>query len=377
MTGEPYDLMQSTIAYQPDILASVLSTLPGKQTIRLTSFSKNIQRAFTFNQPMSIVSVIRQRGFTATRVVFSGAPGIGWGLFQHLIGSEIVYAAAPSVGPSTRSSFGYGWRILTAKFDGNTSDVRIDEIAGLGGGGVGSYNAGGFAIGAAVGTSADIEVAAVVIINTSEDAKINALRDDLNSIYGIYGSKNRLVFDGDSLTAGIVYSETYPNQAMSLITGSWDMYNTGSGGYGISSLRGRGTTTVDGLYNATVAKNVVVVWGGTNDLVGVSAQSTYDTLRGYCEDRRARGWKVVVLSMLPRQYGNEPADFEERRTAFNVLLDANHNFADAYVPLHNNTVIGDDDDCLNTTYYFDKLHMTAAGYGVVAAQVAPVVNALP
>lgn len=51
-----------------------------------------------------------------------------------------------------------------------------------------------------------------------------------------------------------------------------------------------------------------------------SPQQVFDITKQYCEERRAKGFSVLVTTVLPRSGRINPDDFEGRRQDLNVLL---------------------------------------------------------
>ena len=80
---------------------------------------------------------------------------------------------------------------------------------------------------------------------------------------------------------------------------------------------------VDPLYESDLGQNVVVVWGGTNDMRHWAHHPAvvYSRLRQYCLERRARGYTVVVLTLAPpigrslsSEFRSRPADAQQMDT---------------------------------------------------------------
>jgi len=179
-----------------------------------------------------------------------------------------------------------------------------------------------------------------------------------------------IVFDGDSLTSGTGATITYPDRLMSKLQGYATRLNFGVGGATWSDLSSDAATQVDALYNSsTHARNVCVVWCGTNSLgAGLTAAQVITAMESYCNARRAAGWSVVVLTLLPRGDASKPANFEENRQIINAHMRANYaSFATALADVAGDTRIGDA-GCENDTNYFsaDKLHLVDGGYEIVA-----------
>ncbi|RSK33951.1 SGNH/GDSL hydrolase family protein [Hymenobacter metallilatus] len=113
--------------------------------------------------------------------------------------------------------------------------------------------------------------------------------------------------------------------------------------------------------------NVLLVWEQTNQLYfGASPLQADSTLRKLITDATAvHPWKVVVATVLPRANDGTPPDQETKRIKSNQMLRINHTgwqLADVAA----NTEIGEPGDCLNSKYYYDKVHLNDAGQQIEA-----------
>lgn len=197
-----------------------------------------------------------------------------------------------------------------------------------------------------------------------------------------------MVFDGDSLTQSSPVDFTkYPPQAYSALGSPGTAYNVAVGGRTIVTMAANASASVDSKYVAGRQLQVVVIWGGTNDIAtGATAADTYANIKAYCEARKALGWRVIALSMLPRIEGG--ATTETKRQALNALLRADFpttvatnilsgaSWADLLVDVGNDSTVGQAGQNLNTTYYEDGTHMMAAGYGIIARYVKDAIRLL-
>lgn len=153
-----------------------------------------------------------------------------------------------------------------------------------------------------------------------------------------------------------------------VVTPAGQIWNTGVDSRQLGTMVTQAAQVVDPLYSATTTKNVCVIWGGSNDfaLGNASVATVYARLQTYCADRRARGWKVVVVTMLPR------TNLEVQRVQFNSLVRSNWaTFADGIADVALDSRIGDFGDNTDLTYYApDQIHLNATGYGVAASIIA-------
>jgi len=178
--------------------------------------------------------------------------------------------------------------------------------------------------------------------------------------------------DGDSLTLGSLET-SYPAQLSLLYTPREFVTNYGISGQKISDMITNSPAKLDG-HCAYWNKNILVVWAGTNDLAAsVPAATVYANIVAYCSARRSAGYKVVILTILPR--GTFVGALETARLAVNTNITTNWaTFADAVVDVASNEYL---DDCTDTTYFnADKVHLIEAGNAVVAGLVKTAVDAL-
>lgn len=182
---------------------------------------------------------------------------------------------------------------------------------------------------------------------------------------------------------------TYPNQVAAQIGDRYTALNYSVGGQTLAQMQADAATQIDVLYNSQQRRGLQW-WGGTNDLYfGASAATTITRAQAYYSARQAIGWRQVEVGMLPRTQSGLPATFEADRQAIrtsrlaqysiataetNVWKDSNGNF---YVDLGGDTTIGDAGDENNTTYYLDKVHLTDAGYAIVATYVKKAIQLFP
>lgn len=195
----------------------------------------------------------------------------------------------------------------------------------------------------------------------------------------------RIVFDGNSQTVGQNGgSVNYPTQTLEALAAGHTQSNLGVGGQTTPQMTADGVAQVDPLY-AAVTSEALFVWEGTNDLYfGASAATALANLVSYCTARKAAGWKVVLLTVLPRTNAGTPAGFEASRLAVNADLrsafprlsalyprvrraGAGTSWADVLVDVAGISALASPAD---TTYYVDLVHLTVAGDTLIAADAA-------
>lgn len=190
---------------------------------------------------------------------------------------------------------------------------------------------------------------------------------------------NQVTCEGDSQTSGYGLSagQDYPSQLDVLLPATDIVTNVGAASNTLNDMTNQAAAT-----DATKKfgyRNILVIWGGTNDMYGgQSGASTYTEFVTYCQARQTAGWTVIALTCLPRSGAATPANFETQRTAFNTPIRANWaTFATALVDIAADNRIGDSGDELDMTYYqSDNTHLTQAGYAIVAAAVKAAIDAL-
>ena len=100
---------------------------------------------------------------------------------------------------------------------------------------------------------------------------------------------------------------------------SAESYVSSTGGARIADMLADAPFEVDTHYRANADLDLCVVLAGGARLLrtGLTAAEVYQSLKTYCAERRAAGFRVVVLSVLPR---NDSVTFEPARLAFNAML---------------------------------------------------------
>jgi lysophospholipase L1-like esterase len=102
-------------------------------------------------------------------------------------------------------------------------------------------------------------------------------------------------------------------------------------------------------------------------------------LAAYCQVRRDAGWRVVIGTVLPRADLGPESNFEARRQSLNRQIRSNWpSFADALADIGSDPIMGQAEQTRNPMYYgADGVHLTAAGYALIAAaHVSPAINRL-
>lgn len=183
----------------------------------------------------------------------------------------------------------------------------------------------------------------------------------------------RIVGDGNSLTAdnfATIGTVGWMEQLQTNLAGTWTYTNKGVNSQKTTDMIADAATDIDPLYSADNAANILVVWEVTNHLKlspGATATEAYDALVSYCQARKAVGWKVIVITVLPRE---NDSTFNTKRESVNAWIRENwRSFADAIVDPGSDTRIGEFGDEANTSNYFDTIHLTTAGQRMIAEGV--------
>ena len=174
-------------------------------------------------------------------------------------------------------------------------------------------------------------------------------------------SNDQLVADWDSITQGVCpsgCSGLVPYTNKLTLGGTWTIQNNGSAGIYQKDMAANAPVSVDPLYRPNAVRNLVIIWGGINDMFsgGSSASQTLAYISQEAKARKAVGWKVIVVSMTPRNNSTGNAN----KNAFNPLLASNwSSFADGYADIAADPNLGADSAFNNATYFnADLIHPT-------------------
>lgn len=185
-------------------------------------------------------------------------------------------------------------------------------------------------------------------------------------------SRGVLVWEGGSIINGgsATDHQELTRQTRDLLDHTCHSYKSTSGNRTLAEMIAEAPERVDTHYDQTADADICVVMAGGGDLSsGADPQTVIDGLRTYCAARRAAGFRVVVLTLLPR---STPAGFDAVRAVYNaMLLEQWPTFADGIADVTADPRIGVDGANLDPVYYLDQIHPTSAGYAVMAAAVAP------
>ena len=186
-----------------------------------------------------------------------------------------------------------------------------------------------------------------------------------------------IVFDGGSILGGLrsAGDEAPPARSLELIPHTVASFLSITQAAKIVDMLQQASTEVDVHYDPEGDANVCVAMPGGSDLAsGSGVEDLLEGTRQYCAERRAAGFSVVVVTLLPRL---DP-DFEAARLEFNERLRTHwREFADGLADVGADSRIGDTLDCYDLRYYLpDAEHPNAAGNAVMASVIAPAVDSL-
>lgn len=165
-----------------------------------------------------------------------------------------------------------------------------------------------------------------------------------------------LVIEGDSLS-GTSNPTEYP-VFLTLNQPPWSIENVAIGGTNTTQMLARGAN-VDAAYNASLSKNIAIIWGGTNDAAaGISNAQSWSNLAAWSAARHTKGFKTIVVTLLCGNPINTQI-YANWVGVFDGLAD----------PASNANIGPPSSNCSNTTYFLDGIHPT-----VFAAQtiIAPI-----
>ncbi len=204
------------------------------------------------------------------------------------------------------------------------------------------------------------------------DAEVKSLNDYFIYAYSL-DMPNQLISGGDSKMTTLGGAPSCPQQML------FDLQTSNSYTYLINTAVGGRTTTdvINALPTEVVAKyqsrikNYYTIMIGYNDLAaGATAAFVYANIVTICQTVRAAGFKVVIMTDI---YSTN-AGVNTKTDTVNTSIRANWaTFADA---LADTNALPQAQNPLDTTYFFDGLHPTAALDAIMAGLVEPLLLAL-
>jgi lysophospholipase L1-like esterase len=175
-----------------------------------------------------------------------------------------------------------------------------------------------------------------------------------------------LVFEGDSLMCEAENDWSSIETARLLEDSNFNRdINVAYGGERIvRDMVGQGATQIDPHYNPLFAINIALVLAGINDAIGgnLPAADILAGLEEWCLDRRAAGWKTIVLTWPPvaDYYTN---GYSQRPIVNAALLDS-PTWCDVVADAGSDPRLIVTDE---TIYVNDGLHLTELGQETIMA----------
>lgn len=370
-SGNGNSATQDTSANRPIFKTNIFNTKPalrfsGSQFATTTAFLDA-----TYNTAFTFFIVANKTANDTTLELTTSNNGLAWftgregrlSYWTSNLSDNQIIKNGPALDLAVESfSYNGSTKILRYNSTSSTTESTTGNLGLSGALTIGKYEGGGYDY---HGDIAEI----LIYKRTLSGAEMLQVENYLKTKYGVVSPTNpQIVFVGDSLTSGVgsTGGQTYPKQTVDLLstTTTYDYTNLGVMAWTVTNMTDSAPSGSDGHYNDLRPNNLLAFWGGTNDIFyGADATTAYNRIVSYAQGRKTLGYKVIVTTMLPRG-----ADVEGSRTSLNSLLRANWStFADALSDPASDSRIGDAGDFSDTTYYSDGVHMTNAGYAIVAS----------
>ncbi len=216
------------------------------------------------------------------------------------------------------------------------------------------------------------------VLNSTQRAAIEA---ETTRIYGVnYSRAGIVVFDGDSITAGLNnagFLLNLPRQTAQLRNDNLFYFNMAVSGQTMATVNSN-VSRATARYDSGVGSNSFHIYAGTNDIQGRAsgtivgfASTIYNSyLLPYISSMKAAGFtKAIVGTTLPRLWTGSATDISEReaeRLAYNTLI-RDGAVANDYI-VADYSSIWDADTVSYTTGggSVDGIHPSVASYALMA-----------
>lgn len=244
---------------------------------------------------------------------------------------------------------------------------------------------GGFGIGIIPGSGFGMDGWTLEILAYKAEHTVAQQNQNMGYLLSKWGvpddsAKPFLACVGNSITAGPPGGTiNYPRLITESLT-TWRVSNWGIGGITTPQLQARQAPQI-ASFDSRHAKNIAALWEVGNDLdqnyTTRTARQAVDAYWAWCDSWRAGGWKVVAVTVLPRNYGADTAKTAAVAALYNTangfILAEWASHADAVA---DPTAVVNLQDPTNATYYADLIHPTNAGYALVAPVIQAAVQTL-
>jgi len=177
--------------------------------------------------------------------------------------------------------------------------------------------------------------------------------------------RDLIVCDGNSLTEGFGSSSIDNSYPGLLKKGGWNTVNLGVSGQQASTMILNAPEKIDTLW---MKGAWVVFWEGINSFVtheNHSPEDGYSLLKTYIKDRKSRGFKTIVVTMIPTGHPTFLSrGIENFRKEYNRLIRDNSASADLIVDLSKDPRL---ENAMDDMYFnaSDRIHLTNEGYQAV------------
>lgn len=196
-----------------------------------------------------------------------------------------------------------------------------------------------------------------------------------------------MLFVGDSITQGDQAGgqgsgKTYPEQAIAHL-------NDASGGKFAFAVRAypgkpghwflthRLTGVLDSIDAKGYKRKIATQFFGANDIVypekgsSLEPDSVWQYNAAITDSLRKRGYEVIICPMMNITYqGPEFAPFNQRRLAYNVLVEQHRKDYLGVVSLQNQPLLYAPDAPSNKKYFVDRIHPNAEGAALLGLEFA-------
>lgn len=193
-----------------------------------------------------------------------------------------------------------------------------------------------------------------------------------------------VVCDGNSLVRGVGFGATalatsYPGVLRTLLSPSYEVTNFGVGGQRIDQMSSDFSNQVGNVWSHR-SRNIYVAWEFANSMVTRDAATCQADFTTLCNAAVTAGYTVVALTITGST--GQSADWYTRRTACNTWLRdsarlvRNGGIFHALCDIDARAEFTPAGSIANPTYYSDNIHLTEAGYAIVAEEVAETVRSV-
>lgn len=349
----------------------------------------------SYNYTVLIVARLRA---SASSCCLFGATAGGNSFFYTLNGTTIGRFSEGAVPYTSLNSFVTFGSAMSNQYSGIASSQYYEQVYVQGTPAVSivstaiASGANGFAIGstASGALKANADVFAILVWNRTL-TPVEYLQAQMwacerwGQPYPWSSVSRMVVFDGDSITAGVGASApqfAMPYRvasALGLSYGQW--MNNGVGGITAANMAAIAPNRVDGI-PALIGKDIALVAHEWYNQRG-AAPTPYNASLAYLTGRKAASARIKTVWGTSTDNTTDNAN-QTNRTAYNTAWDSYwagaHPLIDSYVPIHNDASIGASGSFAagSATYWAgDGVHLKDAGYAVLAPLMTAGVNALP